>query len=158
MGGGRGPRTARREDGYFFLPPHTQRGEDADGSSAMIRFLPPPCEGKREAREAREGLRRRMDEEHARTGKPVRVLFDLTQCDLKAWHVEFTVRTLLKNEAYMRKVLDRSAALLPRGSKAAKGMADLFLRMYVPVRPFRVEVEESKAAAFLESAMDAMSE
>jgi len=115
----------------------------------VIRFLPPPCKSKAEVREAREGLRRRMDEQHAKTGNPVRVLFDLRKCDLKAWHVECTVRTLLKNEAYMRKVLDRSAALLPSRSTAAKGLADLFLRMYVPVRPFRVEVEEGKAVDFL---------
>lgn len=78
----------------------------------------------------------------------VRLLFDLRRCTLGMAQLHFTVRTLLKNEAYMRLRLERSAALLP-GNRAVKALADLFLRLYTPVRPFRIEIEEGAAHAFV---------
>ena len=82
-------------------------------------------------------------------GARVRLLFDLRYCTLTLAALHFTVRTLLKNEAYMRARLERSAALMASDNRAVKPLVDLFLRIYTPVRPFRVETDVAAARVFV---------
>jgi hypothetical protein len=117
----------------------------------ILHYTPPSTSDLRAMRSAREDLRSRIDAHVSRTGCPARVLFDLRSCRIGTPQLEFTLRTLHKNEAYMHSHLHRSAALIPAHRPAVKALADLFLRVYTPVRPFCVEVDEEAARAFLEA-------
>ena len=112
-----------------------------------VLWVTPPAgvDDVRTMRQCRAQLRAELDASEER----VRLLFDLRSCTLGLAQLHFTVRTLLKNEAYMRVRLERSVALLPGGNRAVKALADLFLRMYTPVRPFRIEVDAHAAHAFV---------
>ena len=98
-------------------------------------------------RQCRARLRQEINNAQSKSG-PVRLLFDLRQCTIGLAQLQFTVRTLLKNEAYLQSVVERSAVLLPL-NRATKALADVFLRMYTPVRPFSIEIDVSQAHAFV---------
>lgn len=117
-------------------------------AAPLLRFTPPATSELTEMRRLRAELRADIDSAFASAGCPVRILFDLRHCRLGWPHVEFAVRTLLRNDAYIREKLARSAALIPP-SPATKALCDLFLRIYTPARPFAVHLEEAPALAFL---------
>lgn len=120
---------------------------DADG---VLWVTPPPgTSDLATMRSCRKQLVEEVDRRHADPrGERVRLLFDLRGCALGMAALQFTLRTLAKKEDYMRRTLERSAALLPGHNRAVKALADLFLRLYTPVRPFRIEVDEAAAHRF----------
>ena len=114
-----------------------------------IYFQPRTTHDVAEMRRARDDLRSHIEAQYGQTQEPVCILFDLRECEISFAHLHFTVRTLLKNEAYMRARLRRSVALVPP-NRVVKLMSDLFLTVYTPVRPFSIEIEEPRAVSFLE--------
>lgn len=147
-------------DPCFFLyvrPPSTSNvGEMRAARNELRRVLDEACRGATTTwAAADEGEGEGEGETDAEEGggggtvrRRVRLLFDLRECAIGLPQLHFTVRTLLKNEAYMRRTLERSAALVPP-NRAVKALCDLFLRMYTPVRPFAIEIDYHKARAFV---------
>lgn len=110
--------------------------------------VPPSTTDVAEMRRARQMLRTRLDAYRPPASSRARVVFDMRSCTLGMPQLWFTVRTLLRYEAYMACVLERSAALVPH-NRAVKALSDVFLSLYTPVRPFSIEVDEAAARAFV---------
>lgn len=79
----------------------------------------------------------------------VSVLFDLRACRLGGHHLLFALNALREHEPMMRQHLQRSVALMPSDAGLTKTLSDAFFALYTPVRPFRVELTEDAALAFL---------
>lgn len=118
----------------------TQTIRQEDG---VILFTPPVTTDKAKMRELRAELVAEVER-----APDARILFDLRHCDLSFVHLTFTLRTLFRYEAYIRAHVDRSAATIPH-NHATKALCDIFLKMYTPVRPFRVFLDDSEAQSFL---------
>ena len=122
-----------------------------DGNVVVFRPPPGACSIS-EMRRARDALRATVDAQTL----PASILFDLRDCALGPREVHFTVRTLVANEAFVKAHVQCSVALVPE-HRWVKYLADVFLLLYTPVRPFAVETDEAAAQQFLVVASSAHS-
>lgn len=97
-----------------------------------------------------ERVHERERDENGETGRGrVRILFDLTGCaPIELRHLLFAISVLVREEAFMRRTLDRTCALI-RPNRALLALCDLFFGLYTPVRPFKVVCAEGEAERFL---------
>lgn len=114
--------------------------------SGIIHFVPSTTYKVKEMRRMRAALLETL-ESHDGTAT---ILFDLQAVDLRPCHVWFTVKTLLRHEEYIKTKVERSAAII-FNNRAAKFLADVFLKAYSPVRPFVVEISRENAMKFLQN-------
>jgi len=108
-----------------------------------IWFYPHPTSSKCEMRKMRDALKEAMGNRRSSS-----VIFDLRHCDLDMKHLLFCLRTVLKNEAFMREHLVCSTALI-KGNRVVLILSDFFFRLYSPVRPFSLSFTEEEAFSFV---------
>lgn len=124
-------------------------------NGSFLRFTPERTCSRRSMRAQKELLREEVERVYERdrngeTGRgQVRILFDLTGCaPIELRHLLFAISVLVREEAFMRRTLDRTCALI-RPNRAVLALCDLFFGLYTPVRPFKVVCAEGEAERFL---------